>query len=210
LVAAVASYLDARAAGGEWLVRIENLDPPREVPGAADDILACLEAFGFEWDGEIRYQGQRFPQYLEQIDHLMAKGHAYPCCCSRKIIAATAPMGIEGPIYPGTCRQGMADTDSNTQSIRLRTHDEPILFQDLIQGPCQQRVASEIGDFVIRRVEGYPAYQLAVVMDDAEQGISRIVRGYDLFHSTARQIHLQRLLGYPQPTYAHLPLVLDE
>ncbi len=209
LVAAVASYLDARAVNGQWLVRIENLDPPREVPGAADEILCTLEAFGFEWDEEVRYQGQRFPQYLEIVETLVARGTAYPCSCSRKTIAATSPMGIEGPIYPGTCRHGMADCHAKSHSIRLLTRDEPIAFRDLIQGESQQRLASVMGDFVIRRVEGYPAYQLAVAVDDAEQGITRVVRGFDLFHSTARQIYLQGLLEYPQPEYAHIPLAVD-
>lgn len=209
LVAAVASCLDARAAGGEWLVRIENIDPPREVPGSADSILASLEAFGFEWDGEVLYQSDRFGRYREITDQLRREGLAYPCACSRKEISALARLGHDGPIYPGTCRQGLPPGREGV-ALRLRTDDRPIGFEDRIQGTITQSVASESGDFVILRADGFFAYQLAVVVDDQDQGITQVVRGCDLLHSSPRQIHLQRLLGYATPGYAHIPVVLGD
>lgn len=208
LVAAVGSYLDARSRGGEWLVRIEDLDPPREKPGSAAAILRTLEAFGFEWDGEVLYQSGRSGRYREMLAELQADRYAYPCCCSRKEIADSAVAGIEGPVYPGTCRSG-TDPDRPAIALRVRTDDVPIPFQDRIQGRQIQRLATEIGDFVIRRADGLTAYQLAVVVDDADQGVTQVVRGADLLFSTPRQIHLQRLLHLPEPRYAHLPLVLD-
>lgn len=209
LVAAVASYLDARALGGEWLVRIENIDPPREVPGSAGSILATLEAFGFEWDGEVLYQSDRFERYREVAGQLRREGMAYPCACSRKEIGAVAPLGHDGHIYPGTCRNGLPPGREGL-ALRLLTHDRPIGFEDRIQGPITQSVASESGDFVILRADGWFAYQLAVVVDDQDQGITQILRGCDLLHSTPRQIHLQRLLGFATPVYAHVPVVLDD
>jgi glutamyl-Q tRNA(Asp) synthetase len=208
LVAAVGSYLDARSQGGEWLIRIEDLDPPREKPGAAADILRTLEAFGFEWDGEVLYQSHRTDRYRVVLEDLVARRQAYPCSCSRKEIADSAVAGIEGPVYPGTCRAG-ADPDRPATALRVRTDEAPIAFQDRIRGALSQRLASEIGDFVVRRADGLTAYQLAVVIDDADQGITQVVRGADLLLSTPRQIHLQRLLGLREPRYAHLPLVLD-
>jgi glutamyl-Q tRNA(Asp) synthetase len=208
LVAAVGSYLDARSRGGEWLVRIEDLDPPREKPGAAAAILRTLEAFGFEWDGEVLYQSDRVGRYREVLAELLTRRTAYLCSCSRKEIADSAVTGIEGPVYPGTCRTG-PDPDRPATTLRVRTDDTPIAFQDRIHGKLSQRLASEIGDFIIRRADGLTAYQLAVVVDDADQGVTAVVRGADLLHSTPRQIHLQRLLNLPEPEYAHLPLVLD-
>jgi glutamyl-Q tRNA(Asp) synthetase len=209
LVAAVGSYLDAKANGGEWLVRIEDLDPPREVPGAANDILHTLEAFGFEWDGPVIYQSQRLEAYEDAVSDLLARGLAYPCGCSRKEIALAGETGIEGPIYPGTCRRGLPQGKKG-RAIRLRTHSEAIVFEDRLQGMVTQSVEKEIGDFVIRRADGHFAYQLAVVVDDAWQGITHIVRGADLLLSTPRQLQLQALLGLDTPYYTHLPLVLDE
>ncbi|MEO5342317.1 MAG: tRNA glutamyl-Q(34) synthetase GluQRS [Gammaproteobacteria bacterium SHHR-1] len=208
LVAALASYADARAAAGRWLVRIENLDPPREVPGSADRILRALEAFGFAWDGPVLYQSERSTLYREVCEDLKRQGLAYVCSCSRKQIAARAPSGIEGPIYPGSCRRaGLVDRTG--RALRLLTQEQAIDFDDRIQGPLRQRVQSEFGDFVIRRADGPFAYQLAVVVDDWQQGVNQVVRGCDLLHSSTRQIHLQRCLGAPRPGYAHLPLVLD-
>lgn len=209
LVAAVGSYLDAKTHGGQWLVRIEDLDPPRVVPGAADDILRTLEAFGFEWDGPVVYQSQRLEAYEDAVSDLLARGLAYPCGCSRKDIALIGQVGAEGPIYPGTCRNGLPK-GKEARAIRLRTHAEPITFEDQIQGIITQSVEKEVGDFVIRRADGHFAYQLAVVVDDAWQGITHVVRGADLLHSTPRQIQLQVLLNLDISCYAHLPLVLDE
>ena len=208
LVTAVASYLDARSVGGQWLVRIENLDPPREVPGSADNILRTLEAFGFRWDGAVLYQSDRAHFYQEVINNLIGARLAYPCACSRRELAGSAKPGIDGPVYPGNCRKGLPP-DREGRAVRLLTDDDEISFEDRIQGQCGQRLESEIGDFVILRADGYFAYQLAVVVDDQEQAISDVVRGCDLLHSTARQIHLQRTLAYSRPRYAHIPLALD-
>jgi glutamyl-Q tRNA(Asp) synthetase len=208
LVAAVAGYLDARAANGIWLLRIENIDPPREVPGSTGDILSTLEAFGFQWDEEILFQHDRFDRYREVSELLREQGRAYPCICSRKEIAAISKRGREGFIYPGTCRNGIP-AGREGRALRLRTDNAAIVFDDRIQGRMVQRLESEVGDYVIRRADGYYAYQLGVVVDDHDQGITHVVRGCDLLHSSARQIHLQRILGYGTPHYAHFPVVLD-
>lgn len=207
LLAAIASYLQARAGGDQWLVRIEDLDPPREVPGAADQMLRTLEAFGLEWDGEVMYQSRRFDAYQAALDQLLETGQAFPCACTRRDLAS-AEQGPEGVIYPGTCRNGLPAGQS-AHSYRSRVDGEVIQFQDVVQGPVQQDLACEIGDFIIRRGDGYFAYQLAVVVDDAAQGITEVVRGCDLLGSTARQIHLQRQLGLPTPDYLHIPVVQD-
>ena len=210
LVAAMASYLDARHQDGEWLVRIEDLDPPREVAGSATGILNTLEAFGFEWDGEIVYQSERDAAYIEALETLLESGHAFRCGCSRKEIAATSPRsGSEGPIYPGTCRNGVP-RDREPRSVRLRVDRREVCFDDRLQGRQCQDIAREIGDFVILRADGYFAYQLAVVVDDAAAGVTDVVRGADLLASTPRQILLQERLGLPTPRYLHLPLLLDD
>lgn len=208
LVAATGSYLQARCQAGRWLVRMEDLDPPREVPGAADDILHTLEAFGFAWDGEVMYQSRRSRHYREVLDSLLERGEAYECGCTRREIAASGREGREGLVYPGTCRDGLPP-GKVARAIRLRTHDELIGFEDAIQGRIEQRLESEIGDFVVLRADGLFAYQLAVVVDDAEQGVTEVVRGADLLDSTARQIHLQHVLGYPTPGYMHLPAAVN-
>lgn len=208
LVAAAASYLDARHHGGSWLVRIENLDPPRERAGAADDQLLTLERLGFEWDGVIVRQSERTPAYREAAQRLRQLDQAYFCRCSRKDIAHAGAEGIEGPVYPGTCRDLDLD-DAEGRALRLLTHEHPIGFKDRIFGQCAQQIATEVGDFVVRRADGLFAYQIAVVVDDAWQGVTHVVRGADLLASTPRQIYLQRLLGYAQPHYAHVPLVTD-
>jgi glutamyl-Q tRNA(Asp) synthetase len=208
LLTALASYLEACTKCGEWWVRIENLDPPREVKGAAVEILRSLEAFGFEWHGPVLYQSDRFESYREQLEPLARQQLIYPCNCSRKDIAAVARNGVEGAIYPGTCRH-RALHDQPGHALRLRTHDGPIHFRDRIQGDISQCLESQFGDIVIRRADGLFAYQLAVVVDDWHQGITHVVRGCDLLHSTTRQIHLQHSLGLPTPIYAHLPLALD-
>jgi len=203
LVAAVASYLQARAHQGRWLVRIEDIDPPREQEGAVKLILDALEAYGFEWDGDVLFQSASRPAHDNALASLVDRGLAYPCGCSRKDLESM-PRGPLGIIYPGTCRSGC---DSAESAIRLRTNDEPIMFVDLLQGRQTQRLESESGDFVIRRRDGLIAYQLAVVVDDAVSGITEIVRGIDIMDSTPRQIWLQRLLGYETPTYAHIPVI---
>lgn len=199
LVAATASYLAARQAGGNWLLRIEDLDKPREQPGATDAIIQTLSDYGFAWDGDILYQSQRLDAYHAALASLHE--HTYPCTCSRKAF---------GSIYPGTCRQRPHTPLHQQHSIRVRTHNELICFTDAIQGKYCQRLESEVGDFVILRADGWFAYQLAVVVDDAFQGINQVVRGADLLDNTPRQILLQQLLGFPQPNYAHVPLVLNE
>lgn len=199
LVAATASYLAARQAGGKWLLRIEDLDKPREQAGAADAIIQTLADFGFVWDGQIIYQHQRLAAYREVLQQLAA--HTYPCTCSRKHY---------GRIYPGTCRDKPLQQPTPQHSIRVRTHNEAICFNDQVRGGHCQHLRREVGDFVILRADGFFAYQLAVVVDDAFQGVSQIVRGADLLDNTPRQLWLQQLLGFPQPSYAHIPLAVDQ
>lgn len=205
LVAAAASYLDARANNGSWLVRVENIDPPREAPGAVTAILRALETYGFEWQGPVTYQGSNEGRHRAVIADLIARGLAYPCTCSRSSLA-DAPAGESGPVYPGTCRRGC---DAGEHAIRLLTNDLPVSFTDGLQGRFEQRLESAVGDFIIRRRDGLIAYQLAVVVDDFDQGITDVVRGLDLMDSTPRQLHLQRCLDMPQPRYKHTPLVLS-
>ncbi|PVV07333.1 MAG: tRNA glutamyl-Q(34) synthetase GluQRS [gamma proteobacterium symbiont of Ctena orbiculata] len=209
LVAAMGSYLDARSHRGEWCLRMEDLDRTREVKGAAKSILLTLEKFGFQWDGEIVYQSQRNAAYTDAVDRLLAARLAYPCGCSRKQIEKRADSGAEGAIYPGTCRGGIANGRTE-RSIRVLTTGQTITIEDSLQGLISQRLNREIGDFVIRRADGYHAYQLAVVIDDAWQGITDVIRGVDLLSSTPRQHYLQRLLKLPHPEYAHLPLAVDD
>jgi glutamyl-Q tRNA(Asp) synthetase len=208
LVAAVASYLDAKSRGGEWLVRIEDLDPPRVVRGATDDILRTLEACGMQWDGTIVYQSTRADAYHAALHRLRALGLAYPCACSRREIADSAVGGIEGPVYPGTCRNGLAP-EKLARAWRINTGGARIEFDDAIQGRVQQNLETDIGDFVLYRADSVFAYQLAVMIDDAEQGITDIVRGADLLGSTPRQIYLQQLLGLPTPHYCHVPVAVN-
>jgi glutamyl-Q tRNA(Asp) synthetase len=206
-VAALGSRLEALAAGGEWLVRIEDVDPPRVVAGAADDILRTLEAFGFEWDGPVMYQGRRGAAYHAALERLLREDLVYPCSCSRKQLAGQARRGVDGPVYPGTCRGRRPGPIEG--ALRLRVPPGRIVFADGLQGQVACEVAGECGDFVLRRADGVFSYQLAVVTDDAEQGITHVVRGADLLASTPRQILLQRLLDLPTPAYLHLPVVLD-
>ncbi len=211
LVAAVGSYLDAKHHHGTWLVRMENLDIPRCVFGAADGILRTLDAFGLHSDEPAIYQSQRAAAYEEALRQLQASGAVYPCCCTRKEIADSALHGIEGFVYPGTCRSGMAHQRA-TPAWRVRTDLDPppVEFDDGLQGRISQNLEKEIGDFVVKRADGLFAYQLAVVVDDAFQRITHIVRGADLLNSTPRQIHLQQLLGFPAPHYMHLPVAVNE
>jgi glutamyl-Q tRNA(Asp) synthetase len=208
LVAALASWLDARAADGIWMLRVEDLDKPRESAGAVDEILRQLAALGLDWDGPVLYQSTREKRYADAIDALARRGMVYPCGCTRSEIAdsALAPDGAR--IYPGTCRDGLA-AGRIARATRVRTVAQPIRFIDRLQGEIAQSVEGEVGDFVLRRADGLIAYQLAVVVDDAEQGVSDVVRGADLLLSTPRQIWLQRLLGYPTPRYLHVPVAVD-
>ena len=208
LVAAMGSYLEAKSCRGEWLVRIENIDSPREVTGAAKEILDTLEALGMEWDGEVVYQDQRHEAYQAALTMLEQRSMVYPCTCSRKEIADSGIIHREAGAYPGTCRAGLSDY-RNSASLRVRTHDDPIEFKDALLGPVRQQLTSTTGDFVLRRADGIYTYQLAVVVDDAAQGITHVVRGSDLLDSTPRQIYLQHLLGYSTPTYMHLPLATN-
>ncbi|EFV80308.1 MULTISPECIES: tRNA glutamyl-Q(34) synthetase GluQRS [Neisseria] len=211
LLTAVASYADARAHQGKWLVRIEDLDPPREMPGAAADILRTLEAFGFEWNGEVAYQSRRYDLYQDTLDRLQAAGLVYPCYCSRKDWQAAATQGADGFVYNGRCRnpQQRPNTQNKMPAWRIQVPNRVIGFSDGIVGQYAQNLAHDIGDFVLLRADGYWAYQLAVVADDADQGITHIVRGQDLLVSTPRQIYLQQCLGAPTPSYAHLPLLTN-
>ncbi|MEJ2059089.1 MAG: tRNA glutamyl-Q(34) synthetase GluQRS [Gammaproteobacteria bacterium] len=205
LIAALASYLQARSRDGQWLVRIEDLDPPREIPGADVQILKTLERYGFEWDGEVLYQSRRQSCYDEALQTLLRDERLYACSCTRKEIAAIARQGEEGPVYPGTCR-GKPPSGRKARALRLFTDDRLITFADTVYGAVTQRVETEVGDFVVQRADGLTAYQLAVVVDDALQGVTEVVRGADLLFSTPRQILLQQLLDYPTPDYLHVPL----
>lgn len=202
LVAAVGSWLCARHAGGRWLLRMEDIDPPREVPGSAAGILAALPAFGLVADAPTLYQSQRGDAYGAAFEQLRAADQVFPCWCSRSELA-----GAGGIHRDGRCiASPQAD---QPPAWRLRVPDVTIEFDDALQGPQRQNLRDEVGDFVIRRVEGFYSYQLACVVDDAYQGITEVVRGHDLLDSTARQIWLQRCLGLPTPAWRHLPLVLD-
>ena len=215
LVAALASWLDARAHGGRWLVRIEDVDTPRCVPGADPAILQQLAACGLAPDGPVLWQSQRGEHYAAALQNLVNQGWAYPCGCSRKEIeSAQAVARHSAAVYPGTCREGLKGKPArawrlNVQAVQTALGLPAIThWRDRRLGPQQQNVCAEVGDFVLRRADGLWAYQLAVVVDDAEQGVSHVVRGEDLADNTARQIVLQQALGLPTPQYLHTPLVL--
>lgn len=208
LLAAVASFLDARSVGGRWLLRIEDLDPPREVPGAADAILRVLDAYALHWDGAVVYQSQRSVLYADALAQLRSTDWLFPCACSRREIADNAVAGPDGPIYPGTCRAGLLP-GREARAWRVRVADRALSFDDRAQGRQTQNLATEVGDFVVKRADGITAYQLAVVVDDAEQGVTHVVRGSDLLLSTPRQIHLQQCLDLPTPAYLHCPVVIN-
>jgi glutamyl-Q tRNA(Asp) synthetase len=208
LVAALASWLDARAAGGRWLVRIEDLDVPRADPAAADSILRTLEQFRLTWDGPVEYQSLRTAAYETALNRLSSQ--TYWCACTRREIAdSSLGLATDGAqIYPGTCRAGLPGGKA-PRGLRVRTTKDVIVFDDRVQGSQRQRLDVEVGDFVLARPGNRFAYQLAVVVDDAAQGVTDVVRGADLIDSTARQIHLQRLLGYPTPRYLHVPAAVN-
>lgn len=208
LVAALGSFVDARAAGGAWLVRMEDLDRARELPGAAASILRTLERLGLHWDEAVVYQHRRLALYRDALADLDRRALTYPCGCSRKMIAASARVGPEGPVYPGTCRDGLKP-GAKARTRRFRVPPGEIAMIDRIRGRVALDVSTELGDFVLHRADGIPAYQLAVVVDDAAQGINQVVRGTDLLLCSLRQGLLQQALGLPCPDYAHLPLALD-
>lgn len=201
LVAAVGSYLDARHQQGEWLLRVEDVDISREVPGATDDILHTLEQLGMEWDGPVSYQSKRTRLYEEALAQLQQQGKIFDCGCTRKELAGSTA-------YPGTCRDGLPE-GREPRSLRVSVSDTVVDLQDRLQPALRQQLATEIGDFIVRRADQLFAYQLAVVVDDGDQAINNVVRGVDLLESTPRQIYLQQLLGLPTPAYLHLPIAID-
>jgi glutamyl-Q tRNA(Asp) synthetase len=214
LVSALASWLDARARGGAWLVRVEDIDRPRTVPGAAEDILSTLERFGMHADEPPVWQSHRTARYQEALEQLKAAGLAYPCGCTRREIADSllhAHTRNTTLAYPGTCRDGLHGKPARAWRLRVPDGDPAVItFEDRWQGEQTQNLATEVGDFVLRRADDQWAYQLAVVVDDADANITHIVRGADLMDSTARQIYLQRCLGVPTPAYLHVPVVTND
>lgn len=197
IVAAVASFLDARTRGEEWLVRIDDLDAPRVVPGAIAAILRELDRLELHWDGEVVHQSARTERYADALDTLRAKEQCFPCACTRREVG--------GRVYPGTCRRGVPP-GRRARSVRVRAHPGWIGFEDLIQGPCRRDIERELGDFIVHRADGVYAYHFATAIDDAEQSITRVVRGADLRLPTLAQVYLQDLLGRARPEYAHVPV----
>lgn len=209
LIAAVASYCEAKSHQGQWLLRMEDLDTSREVPGAANTILKQLEALGFQWDGSVIYQSQRDSDYAAALDFLKEQNLVYPCSCTRKEIAdSSSRTGIEGLIYPGTCLVHPLKKQAAV-AWRIKCPDNALSFHDAVQGYISQNLKHDIGDFILKRADGLFAYQLAVVVDDAAQGITHVVRGADLLNSTPRQIYLQHMLHYATPNYAHIPVAAN-
>ncbi|HSD36615.1 MAG TPA: tRNA glutamyl-Q(34) synthetase GluQRS [Rhodocyclaceae bacterium] len=208
LVAAVGSYLDARVSGGRWLLRMEDIDAPRTVPGAAERILGQLEAFGFTWDGPVLVQSERLERYRAALDELLARGLVFACACSRKEMADSSLARDGSRRYPGTCRHGLP-AGRSARAWRFVAPAGELGWLDAVQGEQSEDVARDVGDFVLLRADGQFAYQLAVVVDDAEQGVTHIVRGADLLDSTGRQIALQQALGVATPQYAHLPVATN-
>jgi glutamyl-Q tRNA(Asp) synthetase len=208
LVAAVGSFLEARTQDGEWLLRMEDVDQPRCSTAAASKILRALEGFGFAWNGEVVWQSRRTDVYATALERLKAAGRVFPCACTRRELADSAIAPDGAAIYPGTCRAGLPP-GREARAWRLRVGDTRIRFNDAIQGRIVSDLASEAGDFILLRADGLFAYQLAVVADDAEAGITHVVRGADLLASTSRQIFLQKCLGVPTPGYAHLPVAIN-
>ena len=208
LVAAVGSYLEAKSHGGQWLLRMEDVDAPRCSATAAGEILRALEACGLTWDGEPVWQGRRKDAYADALERLKTAGRVFPCACTRRELADSVIAPDGAAIYPGTCRRGLA-AEREARAWRLRVGNARIGFDDAIQGRVDSDLALEAGDFILFRADGLYAYQLAVAVDDAAAGITHVVRGADLLASTPRQIFLQQCLGLPTPAYAHLPVALN-
>jgi glutamyl-Q tRNA(Asp) synthetase len=214
LVAALASWCDARLRQGRWLVRIEDVDTPRARPGVTDDILAALARHGLQSDAPVVRQSERVAYYASALAQLAQRNATFACACTRRELALASPparIASGERIYPGTCRHGIPPSRASRprRALRIRVADTVIDFVDRLQGPQRQDLASDVGDFIVRRSDGLPAYQLAVVVDDAAQGVSDVVRGADLLLSTPRQIFLQRLLGLPEPGYLHVPVAVN-
>jgi glutamyl-Q tRNA(Asp) synthetase len=211
LIAALASYCDARAQGGEWLLRIEDVDEPRSRRGAEDAILRTLSRYGFVWDGSVERQSAHTARYEAALGTLLGDGAAYPCVCTRRELEV-APVGAGGErVYPGACRSGIAPNRAHRsqRAWRVRVGDTTVTYTDRLQGLQSQALGRDVGDFVVKRADGLFAYQLAVVVDDADQSITDVVRGADLLSSTPRQIHLQRILGMRTPSYLHVPVAIN-
>ena len=209
LVAATASYLEARSRNGVWHLRIDDLDPPRVIPGAVESILRCLEALGFEWDGPVLYQSNRLGAYHAALHRLQQLGVVYPCACTRKEIADSTIPGVENLIYPGTCRNSLPP-GRPARAWRLSVEGMRVDFDDSLLGPQHRDLEREVGDFIVYRADGVYAFHLASAVDDGEHGVTDVVRGADLLESSARQIQLLRLLALPIPRYLHLPVAVDE
>ena len=209
LLAAVGSYLQAHANQGEWHVRIDDADPPREVQGAADSILRTLENYGLTWNGPVVYQSQRLEAYQDALQQLVQQGDTFECSCSRKDISAIAQSGPNGMIYPGTCRNSIHNLEK-PRAVRLQSQDNLIIVKDKIQGNYSLNMEQDVGDFIIRRADGLFAYHLATVVDDALDGFTEIVRGKDQLSLTPQHIYLQQQLGMTTPDYAHLPLLTNK
>lgn len=207
LLAALAAFLQARAHGAHWFMRIDDVDTLRIVPGKATDILCTLEAFGLYWDGPVLYQSQRSKAYADTLARLRADGQVFDCGCTRRE-ARAGPPGPEGPVYPGTCRAGLP-AGREPRSIRVRVGQHHIVVADHIQGDYAQNLGADVGDFIVRRADGIVAYQLATVVDDIEQGVHEVVRGADLLSSAPRQVLLHGLLGHARPAFAHVPILMD-
>jgi glutamyl-Q tRNA(Asp) synthetase len=206
LYTALASYLDARARRGRWLLRIDDIDTPRNVPGAADSILATLDAYGLRWDGPVFYESEHLADYEQALSELQQLGRLYPCSCSRRMLAE---MPGRHDIYPGFCRNRTSIPANQPYALRIKSDGRDIGFEDRLQGAISQNLAAEHGDFIMKRKEGIVSYQLACVIDDHQQGVTHVVRGFDLVDSTPKQIFLQQLLGLSTPSYLHVPIIID-
>ena len=209
LVAAAGSYLEAKSRGGEWRLRIDDLDPPRVVPGATESILRCLEAFGFHWDGPVQYQSRRLPAYHAALHRLRQLGFVYPCACTRKQIAGSALSDGEEQVYPGTCRDALPLGRAG-RSLRLNVRGMHVAFDDRLLGRQYRDLEREAGDFILYRADRVYAFHLASAVDDGELGMTEVVRGADLLESSARQAQIMHLLALPVPRYVHLPIAVDQ
>jgi len=209
MITAVASYLQAKSQNGHWLLKIDDIDTPRVVAGASDNILRTLACFKMYWDESIVYQSQQQPHYQAALEQLVEQNETYHCLCSRSHMATIAKPGPYGPIYPGKCRQRKQRPAHDRSAIRLKTHTTHITISDKLQGLISQNIQQDIGDFVIQRADGIFSYQLSVVVDDYQQKITEIVRGFDLLDSTPRQVYLQQRLHFPTPSYAHVPILVN-